>query len=69
MPSVPALDFNLTRYPKLRMLLETDIAEGSRFLTEIKDLMERKGLSHNQAFTACKIMDEKIKKCMKTTIV
>jgi len=68
MPTIPALDFNLSRYPKLRLLLETDIAEGSKFLTEIKNLMERKGLSHNQAFTACKIMDEKINKCLKPTI-
>jgi len=65
MDKVSTLEDNLSRYPKLKILLETNVADDSRFLRDIRELMFRSGVSHRQAFMACKIIDEKNQKCLK----
>jgi hypothetical protein len=56
------LELNLSKYPKLERLLDTDVAERSRFLKDIKNLMFTGGLTYTQALTACAVIDEKSKR-------
>lgn len=53
------LDINIKRYPKLQKLLDTNIAESSKFLTSIKNRMSSSVLTYNQVLAACTVIDEK----------
>lgn len=52
---------NLTKYPKLSRLMDTDVADRSKFLRDIKNSLSKIDLSYNQALAACTVIDEKSK--------
>lgn len=52
------LDRNISKYPKLKKLTTTDLAEKNAFLNRILMTMQRSPLTYKQALTACIVIDE-----------